>query len=189
MASSNNNAAAAISASVNTSEAAANATTPAVAGSKRPASSLDNFPSPTQPDYNVAKSSGDSVASGDNSGQWEVEGECILVGHIQKHKEEAAMVDNLTNDIEEIEEFMLGGEDLNQVVMEGNETPPLVQYKNVIFPLKMTTATESNIQGSNPNERMSGLPSHDLLLEVFKNNPCETFCEDISQLFDCVDFV
>ena len=58
-----------ISASANTSEAAAYATTP-LAGSKRPASSLDNSPSTTRPDYNVAKSSGDSVASGDDSGQW-----------------------------------------------------------------------------------------------------------------------
>ena len=35
---------------------------------------------------------------------------------------------------------MLGGEDLNQVAMEGNETLPLVQYENVVFPFKMTTS-------------------------------------------------
>ncbi len=44
------------------------------------------------------------------------------------------MVDNLANDIEEIEEFMLDGEDLNDVAMEGNEAPPLVNYENVVFP-------------------------------------------------------
>jgi hypothetical protein len=140
MASTKKNDAAAISASANTSEAAAAYATSPLAGSKRPASTLDDSPSPIRPDYNVAKSSGDSVASGDDSGQWEVEGERILAAHIQKNEEEAAMVDNLANDIEEIEEFMLDGEDLNKVAMEGNEAPPLVHYKNVVFPFKTTTA-------------------------------------------------
>jgi hypothetical protein len=34
-----------------------------------------------------------------------------------------------------------------------------------------------------------GLPSYDLLSEIFKNNFCETFGENVSQLFDSVDFV
>jgi hypothetical protein len=33
------------------------------------------------------------------------------------------------------------------------------------------------------------LPPHDLLLEIFENNSRETFGENVSQLFDCVDFV
>jgi hypothetical protein len=33
------------------------------------------------------------------------------------------------------------------------------------------------------------LPSYDLLLDIFENNSCETFGENASQLFDCVDFV
>ncbi len=33
------------------------------------------------------------------------------------------------------------------------------------------------------------LPSHDLLLEIFENNSCETFGENVSQLFNCVNFV
>ncbi len=33
------------------------------------------------------------------------------------------------------------------------------------------------------------LSSHNLLLEIFENNSRETFGENVSQLFDCVDFV
>jgi hypothetical protein len=33
------------------------------------------------------------------------------------------------------------------------------------------------------------LPSHDLLLEIFENNSCETFGENVFQLFDCANCV
>ena len=33
------------------------------------------------------------------------------------------------------------------------------------------------------------LPFHYLLLETFINNSCETFGENVSQLFDCVKIV
>ena len=58
------------------------ADTPLAAGCKRRAHDLgdavDDDAPPVYPDYSIAKSSGDSVASGDDSGQWEVEGERVL---------------------------------------------------------------------------------------------------------------
>jgi hypothetical protein len=61
------------------------------------------------PDYSVTKSSGNSVALGDDIGQWEAKGERILAAHVRKNEDKAAKADAVMNDIEEIEEFMLGG--------------------------------------------------------------------------------
>ncbi len=77
-----NDIAAIITASASASTSPANATTPQ-AGRKRQASSsaLDDdsssplSPSKQYPDYSVTKSSGKSVASADDSVQWEAEGE------------------------------------------------------------------------------------------------------------------
>jgi hypothetical protein len=66
-------------------------TTP-LSGNKRPASVLEpNFsPSPSKnyPDYSITKSSGNSVASGNDSGQWEDKGERILAAHMRKMQAE-----------------------------------------------------------------------------------------------------
>ena len=56
---------------------------------------------------------------------------------------------------------------------------PTIQYQIYDLVQHSLLRLESNIQGSN-FERMQGLPSHDLLPEVFKNNSCETFGENIS---------
>ena len=51
---------------------------------------------------------------------------------------------------------------------------PIIQYQINYLVQHSLSRLESNIQGSN-FERMLGLPSHDLLPEIFKNNSCETF--------------
>ncbi len=70
---------------------------------------------PIIPDYSIAKSSGDSVASGDDSGQWEAEGECVLATHTARNDDETAVMadDGSGNNIAELPEFMLEGADLN----------------------------------------------------------------------------
>jgi hypothetical protein len=75
-----------------------------LAGTKRLSSSLDLpflLPSPSKkyPDYSVTKSTGDSVATCDDSGQWEAEGEHIFQVHMRKNEEEAAAVAGGMNDI------------------------------------------------------------------------------------------
>ena len=95
-------------------------TTP-LASSKRRASALGedddekSESAPIIPDYSIAKSSGDSVASGDDSGQWEAEGERVLAAHAaQNDDEEAAMAnDGSGNNIAELPEFMLESAELN----------------------------------------------------------------------------
>ncbi len=48
----------------------------------------------------------------------------------------------------------------------------------------------SRLELVHSNSEGSGeLPSHYLLPEIFKNKMCETFCEDVTQLFDSVDLV
>jgi hypothetical protein len=92
-----------------------------LAGSKWRASALGedidekSESAPIIPDYSIGKSSGDSVASGDDSGQWEAERERILAMHTaQNDDEEAAMANNVSvNNIAELPEFMLEGADLN----------------------------------------------------------------------------
>ena len=64
------------------------ADTPLAAGCKQQAHDLgdgdeDEAP-PVYPDYSIAKSNKDSIASGDDSGQWEVEEECILAAHAKQ---------------------------------------------------------------------------------------------------------
>jgi hypothetical protein len=95
---------------------AAHTTTP-LSGSKRPALDLApdcSSPSPSKhyPDYSITKSSGDSVASGDDSVQWEIEGDRILAAHTLKMHEEEMDADGDSlqeNAIAELEEFMLCG--------------------------------------------------------------------------------
>ncbi len=63
---------------------------------------------PVYPDYSIAKSSGDSVASGDDSGQWEVEGELILAAHVERiAMKEAGMWDDVNDIEEELDPFEL----------------------------------------------------------------------------------
>ena len=65
---------------------------------------------PVYPDYSIAKSSGDSVASNDDSAQWEAEGERVLVAHADRNAEEEEMWDDdVTGEIPEVHEFLLGG--------------------------------------------------------------------------------
>ena len=69
-----------------------------LSGSKRPALDLApdcSSPSPSKnyPDYSITKSSGDSVASGDDSLQWEIEGDRILAAHTSKMHEEEVDTD------------------------------------------------------------------------------------------------
>ena len=71
--------------------------------------------SPIYPDYSIPTSSGDNVASGDDSGQWELEGERVLAAHADRNAEEEAMWDNLPNEFEEVREFELGVVDLNNL--------------------------------------------------------------------------
>ena len=88
-----------------------------LSGSKCPALDLApdySSPSPSKnyPDYSITKSSGDSVASGDDSLQWEIEGDCILAAHTSKMHEEEVDADaelQQENAIAELEEFMLCG--------------------------------------------------------------------------------
>jgi len=115
-----------------------------LSGSKRPALDLApdcSLPSPSKkyPDYSITKSSGDSVASGDDSLQWEIKGDCILAAHTSKMHEEEVDADaelQQENVIAELEEFMLcggGREDEDEVV-----APPVV-FETVAFPFKQTT--------------------------------------------------
>ena len=105
---------------------AAHTMTP-LSGSKRPALDLApdcSSPSPSKnyPDYSITKSSGDSVASGDDSLQWEIEGDRILAAQTSKMHEEEVDADaelQQENAIAELEEFMLcggGREDEDEVV-------------------------------------------------------------------------
>ena len=122
---------------------AAHTMTP-LSGSKCPALDLApdcSSPSPSKnyPDYSITKSSGDSVASGDDSLQWEIEGDRILAAHTSKMHEEEVDADaelQQENAIAELEEFMLcggGREDEDEVV-----APPVV-FETVAFPFKQTT--------------------------------------------------
>jgi hypothetical protein len=56
---------------------------------------------------------------------------------------------------------------------------PTIQYQIYDLVQHSLSRLESNIQGSN-FERMKGITSHDLLPEIFKNNSCETFGENVS---------
>jgi len=56
---------------------------------------LNFLPSPSKhyQDYSITKSSGDSVASGEDSGQWEIEGNRILAAQTCAIEEEEATAD------------------------------------------------------------------------------------------------
>ena len=77
-----NNVAARVAVSSSLSRSSADDTTP-LSGNKRQANDLgeDEDAPPVYPDYSITKSSGDSVASGDDSIQWEEEAERILAAH------------------------------------------------------------------------------------------------------------
>ena len=91
---------------------------------------------PVYPNYSITKSSGDSVASGDDSVQWEEEAERVLAAHYDRAAEEEARSDSVPNDIPEIEEFMLLGM-ADKTIGEENG---LVQYENVVYSFRTTTA-------------------------------------------------
>jgi hypothetical protein len=134
---------AAVSSSASPSVAGAAAATDVtpLAGSKRRASVLreeEEDASPIYPDYSIPTSSGDSVASGDDSGQWELEGERVLAAHADRNAEEEAMWDDLPNEFEEVREFELGAVDLNN--LPTNDFARHVEYENVAFSFKTTNA-------------------------------------------------
>mgnify|MGYP000940577424 CR=1 FL=1 len=85
------------------------------------------------PNYSITKSSGDSVALGDNSGQWEIEAERILVTHHLKNMEEAANADVMTNNISKEDLCTLG-----EAATVDVAKLPLAFYENVVFAFKMT---------------------------------------------------
>ena len=87
---------------------------------------------PIYPNNSIPKSSGDSVASGDNSGQWEVEGERVLATHADRNAEEDP------NEIEEVRKFELLGADLKN--LPTNDFARHVEYENVVFSFKTTNA-------------------------------------------------
>jgi hypothetical protein len=87
-----------------------------LSGSKRPvlvlAPNLLSSPSKNYPDYSITKSSGDSAALGNDSGQWEVEGDWIPAAHTRKMQEEEVNLDaesEVTDAIAELEKFSLCG--------------------------------------------------------------------------------
>ena len=92
---------------------------------------------PIYPDYSIVKSSGDSVASGDDSAQWEAEGERVLAAHADRNAEEEEMWDDVTNEIPEVHEFLLEGADLNN--LPTNDSARNVDYEDVAFSFKTTT--------------------------------------------------
>ncbi len=93
---------------------------------------------PVYPDYSIAKSSGDSVASNDDSAQWEAEGERILAAHADQNAEEEEMWDDdATDKIPEVHEFLLGGADLNN--LPTNDSATNVEYEDVEIGYKKTT--------------------------------------------------
>jgi len=94
--------------------------------------------SPIYPNYSIPTSSGDNVASGDDSGQWELEGERVLAAHADRNAEEEAMWDDLPNEFEEVREFELGAVDLNN--LPTNDFARHVEYENVAFSFKTTNA-------------------------------------------------
>ncbi len=78
---------------------------------------------------------------GDNSSQWEVEAERIIMAHRLKNMEKVANADVLvTNNISEVKKFMLGGEDLNNLTTTTEDVAELpTVYKNAMFLFKMMT--------------------------------------------------
>ena len=133
-------------------------TTP-LSGNKRPASEIhpDSSPSPSKnyPDYSITKSSGDSVASGDDSIQWEAEGERILVEHARKTQEEddkfeAEAQAELNHAA--IDEFMLCGEEINKINNdeEGDADVPVAPpiFETVRYPYKPTTIASLRLVAS-----------------------------------------
>jgi hypothetical protein len=177
------------SASASTSVVEDTTATP-LAGTKRVSSSLDLpflSPSPSKkyPNHSVTKSSGDSGASCNNSGQWEAEGECIFHAHTCKNEEEAATATDGMNDIGKIDEFMFCGIDLNDAT-----PPPIMEerevYKNMVISFKKTTtkklvevAKEMEIQYTGAKKVLwdrivkSGNP---LIVSVVNNGLLFKFC-------------
>jgi hypothetical protein len=91
---------------------------------------------PIYPGYSRPVSSDDhSVASGNNSVQWEEEAECVLAAHYDRAVEEEARADMELNDIPVIAEFELAGAEMSG---EGNEVQQA--YENVVFTFRTTTA-------------------------------------------------
>jgi len=63
---------------------------------------------------------------------------------------------------------------------------------NYIYPgpHDLVRHSHSRLELVHSNSDGSGeLPSHYLLPEIFKNETCETFCKDFTQLFDSVNLV
>ena len=133
-------------------------TTP-LSGNKHPASVLhpDSSPSPSKnySDYSITKSSGDSVASGNDSIQWEAEGERILAEHARKTQEEddkfeAEAQAELNHAA--IDEFMLCGEEINKINNdeEGGADVPVAPpiFEMVRYPYKPTTIASLRLVAS-----------------------------------------